>query len=89
MEYRSRIDERIPSLLSTDWLADHLGAENLIVVDATMPKVGASEVSVQSKQISGAVFMDLKNNWGQKEAPFPNTMLAPEDFEKAAESLGI
>ena len=76
-------------LVSTRWLADHLGAENLVVLDASLPKAGMGEDSLTDKVIQGARFMDLKNKWAEKGARFPNTMLGATDFQQAARDLGL
>ena len=76
-------------LVSARWLADHLGAENLVVLDASLPKAGMGEDSLTDKVIRGARFMDLKNKWAEKGAKFPNTMLGATDFQQAARDLGL
>ncbi len=76
-------------LVSAEWLHEHLDASNLIVLDASLPKAGLDEDSLSRTLIRGARFMDLKNKWARQDARFPNTMLAPKDFERAARELGI
>jgi thiosulfate/3-mercaptopyruvate sulfurtransferase len=77
------------SLVSVDWLHEHLEAPNLIVLDASLPKAGMGEDSLSQTLIQGARFMDLKSKWSQKDAPFPNTMLDAKSFERVARDLGI
>jgi thiosulfate/3-mercaptopyruvate sulfurtransferase len=76
-------------LVSTSWLADHLEADNLVVLDASLPKAGMKEDSLTDTMIRSARFMDLKNQWADQKARFPNTMLSAEEFEYAARNLGI
>lgn len=77
-------------LVSADWLHSNLENEQLIVLDCTIPKVTAkTPISSDKTQIKGAIFFDMKNTFSDKKAPFPNTVLSPEKFEKAAQDLGI
>ncbi len=83
---------RVPDVIvSCDWLHEHLDEENLIILDATIPKVTAQkqESIDQSTVILGARFMDIKKDFSDSLAQFPNTMLSPSDFEKQAQDLGI
>ncbi len=79
------------SLVSVQWLHQHRNAINLIILDATLPKVTAKKQLVNSikKRIPNAHFFDIKNVFSDPEGNFPNTILSPEDFEKQAQSLGI
>lgn len=80
----------IHPLVSVDWLKANLDAENLIVLDCTIPKVTSDAVISEEKtQIKGAVFFDLKNNFSDKKAILPNTILSPTEFEEKAQELGI
>ena len=77
-------------IVSVDWLYHHLDDENLIVLDATLPKVNSKEVtSTDKKQIKGAAFFDIKNTFSDTRAPFPNTVLSSKKFEICARNLGI
>ena len=76
-------------LVSAEWLYSHLGAKNLIIFDASMPKAGLGEDTLSQSLIEGARFMDLKNRWARKDARFPNTMLDADSFEKVAREMGI
>lgn len=79
-------------LVSVDWLFVNLENENLIILDATLPKVTANkdeQKEVQKKQIKGARFFDIKNTFSDINAPFPNTILSPKEFEKKTQILGI
>lgn len=78
------------SLVSVDWLYQNLENKNLMVLDCTIPKVTAkTEILSEKKQIKGAILFDLKNSFSDVKAPFPNTVLTPEVFEKQAQNLGI
>ncbi|TXD48402.1 sulfurtransferase [Polaribacter sp. IC073] len=77
-------------LVSVDWLKDNVDAKNLIVLDCTIPKVTSDAVISESKtQIKGAVFFDIQHSFSDKNAIFPNTVLAPKAFEVKAQELGI
>ena len=76
-------------LVSVDWLQSHLGALNLVILDASIPKVTASNHEINQFQIPKARFFDLKNEFSDVSAPFPTTFPSSEQFTKSAQELGI
>jgi len=78
-------------LVEAQWLKDNLGVSNIIIIDATLPKAVAkdTEPMVDKVQIPGARFLDIKGKFSEVGAPFPNTMLDANAFNKAAKELGI
>ena len=83
------IIKNIQHLVSVEWLHDHLGASNLIVLDASIPKVTGGDVTVNEEQIPTARFFDLKNKFSDDSAPFPTTFPTAEQFTKSSQELGI
>lgn len=82
---------KIPSsLVAVDWLFEHLENEFLLILDATIPKVGSktSNIIEEKLQIKKAHFFDL-NDFSDKNAALPNTMLTAEEFQKKAQQFGI
>lgn len=79
------------SLVSVDWLYNHLNDPNLIILDCTIPKVTATTFAENKtkNRIKGALFFDIKNTFSDTKSPFPNTILAPKEFEEKAQNLGI
>jgi thiosulfate/3-mercaptopyruvate sulfurtransferase len=79
------------SVVSVDWLFKNLDSQNLIIFDATIPKVTAKkEVSSDEKQqIKGAFFFDIQKTFSDESAPFPNTVLSAKAYEEKAQQLGI
>jgi len=78
-------------LVSAEWLAQNLDSEQLLVLNATLPKVAANkeEQLEEVLQIPGTRFFDIKNRFSDPKAPFPNTMLKAQAFSEAARSLGV
>ncbi|CAL2061485.1 sulfurtransferase [Tenacibaculum sp. 190524A05c] len=76
-------------VVSVEWLHKNIDAENLILLDATIKKVGSSEESSEKAQISGAINFDLKGVFLSKEREFPNTVPTSEHFESEVQNLGI
>jgi thiosulfate/3-mercaptopyruvate sulfurtransferase len=77
-------------LKSVYWLKDNLNDPHLIILDATLPKVGTTpDPDELIMGVPGARKMDLKKDFSDSEAPFPNTMPPPDQFEKSARALGI
>ena len=82
---------KIPSfVVSVDWLLEHLENESLLILDATIPKVGSKKIEIleEKSQIKKAHFFDLKD-FSDAEAPLPNTMLTGEKFQQKAKQFGI
>lgn len=78
-------------LVSVDWLAKHLGAPDLRVVDATwyMPaenRPGLTEF--RSGHIAGAVFFDI-DQIADRSSDLPHMLPAPEDFARQVGALGL
>lgn len=81
----------VPSpLVSEEWLFQNLSNPSLLILDATIPKVGAkkSDIVEEKFQIINALFFDL-NDFSDADAPFPNTILSPEKFQEKARNFGI
>ena len=76
-------------LVSVSWLNDHLYDQNLIILDATISKVTGADDQIETKQIEGARFFDIKNKFSDVSARFPNTMPTLKQFNQEAQNLGI
>ena len=90
----------IPSpLVSAQWLADHLGADDLVVVDAsvvsfTQPNgkpgsLSGHEQYIADGHIPGAVFADLIEEFSDPDGRYPYTRPDGARFAAAAGALGI
>ncbi|MDY0779278.1 sulfurtransferase [Tenacibaculum sp. IB213877] len=75
-------------LVSVNWLQKELNNENLIILDATIPKVSGNE-ELKKEQLPNALFFDIKNVFSNTLSEFPNTILSPEEFELKAQKLGV
>ena len=77
-------------LVSVEWLNKHLDDSDLIVLDATMPKVTSENHSSKDLEvIPNAVFFDIKTTFSDSNSPFPNTIPREQQFEKEVQALGI
>ena len=76
-------------LVSVTWLNSNIGAPNLIILDATIPKVTGGDTLINKEQIPTSRFFDLKNKFSDGSAPFPTTFPSEEQFTKSAQELGI
>lgn len=84
------MEEFTTPLVSVDWLAQNLEAENLVILNATLPKVGStSNSNGTSKQIKGARFFDIKKAFSDTNSDLPNTFPSEQQFEIKAQELGI
>ena len=90
----------LPSpLVSAQWLADHLGADDLIVVDAsvvsfTQPNgkpgsLSGHEQYIAEGHVPGALFADLIEDFSDPEGAYPFTRPDAARFAAAAGALGI
>jgi thiosulfate/3-mercaptopyruvate sulfurtransferase len=77
-------------LVSTDWLADHLDAPDVVVVNAWMPPVTTPNAKpvYPDSHIPGAVFFDV-NEICDKNSDLPHMLPAPHVFSSAMRKLGI
>lgn len=79
------------ALVSTEWLAEHLKAPDLRVVDAswylpTMSRNGREEYA--DAHIPGAVFFDI-DEIADTDVPLPHMLPSPEKFAARMRRLGI
>jgi len=78
-------------LVTTDWLANELGASDLRIVDASkfMPDAGRNPAAeYEAGHIPGAVFMDLGELTDTNNA-VENMLPPPEKFASRMQSLGL
>jgi len=79
------------SLVTTQWLAEHLGEPNLVVIDASwhMPASGRSgRGEYLAAHISGARFLDI-DAISDRSHPAPHMLPSAAEFGAAMERLGI
>jgi thiosulfate/3-mercaptopyruvate sulfurtransferase len=86
-------------LVSTQWLADYLGSDGLVVLDATVlpytqPNgragyLSGHETYLVGGHIPGAVFADLVDELSDPDARLPFTRPSAERFAAAVAALGI
>jgi thiosulfate/3-mercaptopyruvate sulfurtransferase len=86
-------------LVSTQWLADHLGTEELVVVDASVVNftrpdgrpgtLSGHEQYLLDGHLPGAVFADLIEELSDPEGDYPFTRPSAERFARAVGALGI
>lgn len=87
------------ALVSTQWLADHLGADDLLVVDATVfgftdpdgrsGYLTGHERYLLDGHIPGAVFADLIEEFSDPEGAYPFTRPDAARLAAAANALGV
>jgi thiosulfate/3-mercaptopyruvate sulfurtransferase len=78
-------------LVTTEFLAEELGAPDLRVVDASwhMPATGRNpREEFEARHIPGAVFFDI-DGIARKDTTLPHMAASPEAFAKAVGELGI
>ncbi len=79
-------------LISVNWLYENLEASNLIILNATIKKITATNISLElseKQQIKNTRFLDIKNTFSDQTSELPNTMLSPQKFTKATRELGV
>lgn len=78
------------TIVSSEWLNQHLNDNNLIILDASQgDNKSGMQSQLENTYIKGAIAFDIKNDFSDKESRFPNTLPSPEAFEKACQKLGI
>ena len=79
------------SLVSTEWLAEHLGEPDLVVVDASwhMPATGRNgRGEYLDAHIPGARFLDIEE-LSDRSDPAPHMLPDAESFARAMEGVGV
>lgn len=76
------------SLVSVEWLQQHLQDPDLVILDASMQPVGFSIAST-SDVIPGAMRFDIDHVFSQQNSPLPHSMLTAEQFEPLIQAMGI
>lgn len=79
------------SLVSTEWLAQHLGEADLVVVDSTwfMPASGRSgRTEYLQAHIPAARFVDI-DELSDRSSPLPHMLPSAAEFGAAMERLGV
>src|SRR3569833_4102346 len=79
------------SLVSTDWLADESGADDLRIVDASnlLPTAGRdARAEYEAAHIPGAVFLDLAS-LVDTNSDVPSALPTPQMFASRMQKLGI
>lgn len=79
------------SLVSVQWLREHIGAENLVILDASMKPVtniGTSAPEVPA-YIPGSLRFDYDNYIREHNTPLPHMMPTPDFFTEEMQKMGI
>ncbi len=78
------------AIVDCNWLHRNLDYPELIVLDATISQISSQkQPTATNVKIPKARFFDLKNTFADNHAPFPNTMLSAESFQKKVRELGL
>ena len=80
------------SLVSVDWLRQHLDAENLVVFDASwhMPATGRDGLKEwQQEHIPGSRFFDFDGKICDPETSLPHMLPGEEIFTREMQALGL
>src|SRR5690242_2240407 len=83
--------EAMDPLVSTDWLARHLGEPDLVPIDCTwfMPSLGRDpRQEYLEAHIPGARFLDI-DEVADRSIPLPHMLPNAEVFSRAMEALGV
>jgi len=78
------------SVVSIDWLKNNLAVPNLVVLNASIPKVTDPSNEISGEElIPNTRFFDLKTKFSDLSSPFPNTFPSEAQFTEEAQLLGI
>lgn len=78
------------TIVSVEWLSQHLNDTNLVVLDASLKKNQANlDPAYSGSQIKGARFFDLKHLFSDQNSKIPNMMLSADLFRLECQKLGI
>ena len=97
-ELASDVAEPMDSLVSVEWLSQHINDPDLVVLDCSVlieqdPEVGYRSVSGRDSYEEGHIptagFADLMGNLSDADSPFQFAVPAPEKFVAAMSALGV
>lgn len=78
------------SIVSAEWLSQHLNDENLIILDCSLKNnVTGGPSEYEGIYIKGARYFDLEGDFSDSSSGLPHTIPSPEKFEEACRNLGI
>jgi thiosulfate/3-mercaptopyruvate sulfurtransferase len=81
----------VPGLVSTQWLAEHLGNKELVILDGSFKLPGVTPVAkddYEQRHIAGARFFDI-DAIADHTTPLPHMLPTEAEFASAVEALGI
>lgn len=76
-------------IVSSKWLFENSSNPDLIILDASQKAITSETTTNFTKQIAGARYLDLKNNFCEMAADLPNTLPNAAQFELESQQLGI
>jgi len=80
-------------IVDVQWLSENLGADNLVVLDASVPPVVPGFVSINAeapfKAIPGARRFDYDKDICKPNSSLPHMMPSPELFQAKVRALGV
>lgn len=78
-------------LVSVQWLNEHRNDSSVVILDATLAKVGQTELpaTAATDAIPGARVFDLKDTFRNTQAALPNTAPEAVAFQTETQRLGI
>ncbi|MGO4913676.1 sulfurtransferase [Leeuwenhoekiella sp. W20_SRS_FM14] len=77
-------------IVSAAWLYENLKEENLIILDASLgATIDGTQTDLNEKTIPNSRYFDLKANFSDGNAAFPNTLPTVAHFEAECQKLGI
>ena len=85
------MSESIPKLVSTEWLAEHIGDPDVVILDATrhLPAAGRdARAEFEAAHIPGARFMDLES-LTDPASPVPAAIPSPDQLSARLDALGV
>lgn len=78
-------------VVETDWLAEHLSAPDLIILDGSLPQAGKTGTPKQdyaAAHIPGALFFDI-DDIKDESNPLPHMLPSPAKFASKMKAMGI
>lgn len=78
-------------IVSTGWLADHLGSPDIVVLDASWHLPSANrdaKAEFNARHIAGAQFFDI-DDLSDTGSPLPHMLPSPEKFSSRMRKMGV
>ncbi|NCP64160.1 MAG: sulfurtransferase [Paraglaciecola sp.] len=80
----------MPNIIDVNWLKSRLGSKDLVILFTSMKDISTGQAEpIPTTLIPGSIYVDFEGQFCDHQSPLPHTLANEQQFEKAAQALGI